>query len=64
LIDRAGAGLVLVTHVPCASEGKRVALGIEVNPVIRTAEEWESDDTGFAAEVRARPTIELVEPAA
>jgi DNA-binding transcriptional ArsR family regulator len=39
-------------------------LGIEVNPVIRTVEEWENDETGFAAEVRARPTVELVEPAA
>ena len=39
-------------------------LGIEVNPVIRTVEEWENDETGFAAEVRARPTVELVEPTA
>jgi predicted nucleotidyltransferase len=39
-------------------------LGVEVNPVIRTVEEWENDDTGFAAEVGARPTIELLEPAA
>jgi DNA-binding transcriptional ArsR family regulator len=38
-------------------------LGREVNPVIRTVEEWESDDTGFAAEVRARPTIVLKSPA-
>lgn len=38
-------------------------LGVEVNPVIRTVEEWKNDDTGFAAEVSARPTIELLEPA-
>jgi DNA-binding transcriptional ArsR family regulator len=37
-------------------------LGIEINPVIRTFEEWEDDDTGFAAEVRARPTIDLMSP--
>lgn len=39
-------------------------LGMEVNPVIRTVEEWERDDTGFAAEVRARPTIVLKGPPA
>jgi predicted nucleotidyltransferase len=39
-------------------------LGIEVNPVIRTVEEWENDETGFAAEVRARPTVELMDPPA
>lgn len=39
-------------------------LGMEVNPVIRTAEEWENDDSGFAAEVRARPTIVLKGPSA
>jgi len=39
-------------------------LGMEVNPVIRTIEEWENDDTGFAAEVEKRPTIELKSPPA
>ena len=39
-------------------------LGTDVNPVIRTVAEWENDDTGFAAEVRSRPTIELIGPAA
>ena len=39
-------------------------LGMEVNPVIRTVEEWENDNTGFAAEVRARPTIVLKGPSA
>jgi len=39
-------------------------LSIEVNPVIRTVEEWENDETGFAAEVRARPTITLKGPSA
>jgi DNA-binding transcriptional ArsR family regulator len=39
-------------------------LSVEVNPVIRTVEEWERDDTGFAAEVRARPTIVLKGPSA
>jgi len=39
-------------------------LGMEINPVIRTVEEWEKDDTGFAAEVRERPTIELTGPPA
>jgi DNA-binding transcriptional ArsR family regulator len=39
-------------------------LGMEVNPVIRTVEEWEHNDTGFAAEVRARPTIVLKGPPA
>lgn len=39
-------------------------LGMEVNPVIRTVEEWKHDDTGFAAEVRERPTVILKSPAA
>jgi hypothetical protein len=39
-------------------------LGMEVNPVIRTVEEWENDGTGFAAEVRARPTLVLKGPSA
>lgn len=37
-------------------------LGVEVNPVIRTVAEWKDDDTGFAAELRERPTIELTGP--
>lgn len=40
-----------------------VEIGMEVNPVVRTSAEWEGDETGFAAELRQRPTIELLEPA-
>ena len=34
-------------------------LGLEVNVVVRTADEWEADDSGFARELRRRPTLEL-----
>ena len=34
-------------------------LGMEVNAVVRTEQEWAADDGGFATEVRSRPVIEL-----
>lgn len=36
-------------------------LGIDVNPVTRTAEEWDRADDGFLAEVRRGPLVALVE---
>lgn len=32
-------------------------LDLPVNPVIRTPEEWDNDETGFTAEVQARPKV-------
>lgn len=34
-------------------------LGIEVNPVIRSPEEWRRDRSGFATEVRSQPLIDV-----
>lgn len=34
-------------------------IGMEVNVVVRTDEEWENDPTGFAADVRSRPLIDV-----
>lgn len=39
-------------------------VGLEVTPVIRTAAEWDSEDSGFARSVGAGPMIELDLPAA
>lgn len=39
-----------------AAEASR-ELGVEVNPVIRTPEEWEGEHTGFADAVRNGPRI-------
>lgn len=40
-----------------ARAGRR--LGLEVSPVMRSAEEWEADTGGFAEQVRRRPIIEV-----
>ena len=37
-------------------------LGIEVNVVARTSDEWADDTSGFAQEVRSGPRIELTRP--
>ena len=34
-------------------------LGIEINPVLRTAQEWADDKTGFAENVRTGPQIDV-----
>lgn len=34
-------------------------LGMEVNALVRTEQEWVADEGGFASEVRRRPVIEL-----
>lgn len=34
-------------------------LGIEINPVLRTAQEWADDKTGFAENVRNEPQIDV-----
>ena len=38
-------------------------LGIEVNVVVRTGEEWAIEDTGFANEVKAGPRLPVPSPA-
>lgn len=35
-------------------------IGLEVAPVVRTPEEWAADDSGFAADVEARPVIDVL----
>lgn len=34
-------------------------LGIDVNPTIRSPEEWEEDSTGFAQQVKAGPQVDV-----
>jgi DNA-binding transcriptional ArsR family regulator len=34
-------------------------LGLSVNPVVRTAQEWEAASDGFLAELRARPLVRV-----
>lgn len=34
-------------------------VGMDVNVVVRTEDEWDSDPTGFAAQVRASPVIDV-----
>lgn len=41
-----------------------VETGMEINPLVRTVTEWETDESGFAAEVDRGPTIELLEGSA
>jgi DNA-binding transcriptional ArsR family regulator len=36
-------------------------LGLEVNPVVRSSAEWAADDSGFAAELRSGPMIDLLD---
>lgn len=43
-----------------AEEASR-RVGLEVNPVVRSAAEWAADDSGFAVALRARHTIDLLE---
>jgi DNA-binding transcriptional ArsR family regulator len=38
-------------------------LRLDVSPVIRTAEEWETEDGGIATSIRTTPTIEIELPA-
>ena len=35
------------------------ALGIEVNPTIRTSQEWNTDPTGFAQQVKGGPQVDV-----
>ncbi len=37
------------------------ALGIEVTPVLRTPDEWAADDSPFAAQVRTRPSVTVID---
>jgi DNA-binding transcriptional ArsR family regulator len=37
-------------------------VGLEVNPVIRTVDEWAGDTSAFAAELRRRPALQLDAP--
>lgn len=41
-----------------AREGSR-ALGIDINPVVRTPAEWEHDETEFARHVRQGPLVDV-----
>lgn len=45
-----------------AAEASR-RIGIEVNPVVRSAAEWAADDSGFATSLRAGHTIDLFDGA-
>lgn len=35
------------------------SLGVDVNPIIRSREEWDADDTVFAAQVRDGPKVDV-----
>lgn len=57
--------LLVVGDVEYAEVWDRAAelssqLGLEVNPVIRTVEEWEGEDSGFATAVRTGPLVTVI----
>lgn len=58
--------LLVVGDVEYAEVWDRAAelssrLGLEVNPVIRTVEEWEGEDSGFATAVRTGPLVTVID---
>ena len=59
-IDLLVVGEVPVDDVWTAAAEASRKLGMEVNPVIRTPEEWDTDSTGFAAAVRNGPRIPIL----
>lgn len=46
-------------HVWDAAADVSRQLGMDVNVVVRTAAAWETDETGFASELRRRPSVEI-----
>lgn len=59
-VDVLVIGDVGVDAVWTAAADASRQLGIEVNPVIRTRQEWEGERTGFAEAVKQGPKIRIV----
>jgi AraC-like DNA-binding protein len=45
-----------------AADRAQARLGIQVNPVIRTREQWDNDDDSLVLQIKASPTVDNIRP--